>query len=142
MALIRSSRFFLFTGSDPRFINGKGYTIRQISEISKLDNGIIRSRLNGFSSFDDNNLRDRKPNARPAMTKSQRALWYSQRAKIVKSCVNSETRFLVSNDPVKLKKVIRWLKGVNGQSEKFWHKMDNLTLHEIIKIAVNKDVAA
>jgi hypothetical protein len=142
MALIRSSRFFLFTGSDPRFINGKGYTIRQISEISKLDNGIIRSRLNGFSSFDDNNLRDRKPNARPAMTKSQRALWYSQRAKIVKSCVNSETRFLVSNDPVKLKKVIRWLKGVNGQSEKFWHKMDNLTLHEIIKIAVNKYVAA
>ena len=142
MALIRSSRFFLFIGSDPRFINGKGYTIRQISEISKLDNGIIRSRLNGFSSFDDNNLRDRKPNARPAMTKSQRALWYSQRAKIVKSCVNSETRFLVSNDPVKLKKVIRWLKSVNGQSEKFWHKMDNLTLHEIIKIAVNKDVAA
>ena len=142
MALIRSSQFFLFIGNDPRFINGKGYSIRQITDISTLADGTIRSRLNGFSSFDDSDLRERNPNARPAMTKSQKALWYSQRAKIVKSSVNSETRFLVSNDPVKLKKVIRWLKNVNGQSEKFWHKMDNLTLHEIIKIAVNKDVKA
>tara|TARA_R110000851_G_scaffold203029_1_gene354891 strand:- start:285 stop:713 length:429 start_codon:yes stop_codon:yes gene_type:complete len=141
MAGSRSSRFFLFVGNDPRFINGEGYSIRQISEISQLDNGIIRSRLNGFGSFDDNNLRDRKPNARPAMTKSQRALWYSQKAKIVKSCVNSETKFLVSDDPAKLKKVTQWLKSVNDESEKFWHKMDNLTLHEIIKIAVNKGVA-
>ena len=73
----RSSRFFLFIGNDPRFTNGEGYSIRKISEISKLDNGIIRSRLNGFGSFDDNDLRDRKPNARPPMTVSQRALWLS-----------------------------------------------------------------
>ena len=138
----QTSKFFLFKGDDPRFVVDEAYSIGQICEISKLNDGIIRGRLKGSGSFSDRDLRNRKPSARIAMSESQRALWYSQKAKIVKSCVNSETKFLVSNDPVKLKKVIRWLKEVNDESEKFWHKMDNLTLHEIIKIAVNKDVAA
>ena len=145
MAGSKSRRHFLFTGNDERFISGNAYTIRQISDITGMTPGVIRNRLQDIGGFNDSHLFGVRPwgsRLGRSLSKSQKAIWYTKKAKIVKACVFSETRFLLADDPVRLQKVNRWLDLVEGETEKFWHGIDYLTLDEIIKIAVKKDVAA
>ena len=142
MAKVSKAKVFLFKGTDLRFVNGTKYTISKISKILKVTDGLVRGRIFHLGAFDDTHLRNRKSNARRGMTKSELAIFHTKKARIVKSCVFSETRFLVASDPKKLKKVNSWLDSVYKEGEDFWLSMDRLTLGEILKIAINKDVAA
>jgi hypothetical protein len=145
MAGSKSRRHYLFTGDDDRFENGTTYTIRQISDITKMGAGAVRNRIGFLGSFNNEHLigvRAWGSRSGRSLSESQKALWYTKKAKIVKACVFSETRFLLADDPVRLQKVNRWLDSVKDETEKFWHGIDYLTLDEIIKIAVKKDVAA
>lgn len=145
MAERNSRRHYLFIGDDARFQHGKSYTIRQISDITKMGLGAVRNRIGFQGSFKNEHViptRAWGSRSGKALSESQKAIWYTKKAKIVKACVFSETRFLLADDPVRLQKVNVWLTSVKDETEKFWHKIDYLTLDEIIKIAVKKDVAA
>lgn len=141
----KSRRHYLFTGDDARFESGRSYTIRQISDVTKIGAGAVRNRIGFLGSFNNEHIVCVRPwgsSSSKAQSESERAISYTKKAKIIKACVFSETVWQLARDQVRLQKVKSWLNSVKDEGEEFWHQIDNLTLNEIIKIAVKKDVAA
>lgn len=141
----KSRRHYLFTGDDARFENGRSYTIREISDATKIGAGAVRNRIGFLGSFNNEHVVGVRPwgsSLSKVQSQSEKAISYTKKAKIVKACVFSETVFLLARDQVRLQKVKFWLNSVKDEGDEFWHQIDYLTLDEIIKIAVKKDVAA
>ena len=144
MAGSKSRRHFLFTGNDERFISGNAYTIRQISDITGMTTGVIRNRLQDIGGFNDSHLFGVRPwgsKTKPSMTDEQKTQADSTRAKIIKSCVVSETQYIAKDDPVLLPKVISWIGSVQQESDHYWHKMDKLLLTEIMAMVSGERAA-
>ena len=139
----KSRRHYLFTGDDARFESGRSYTIRQISDVTKIRPGAVRNRIGFLGSFNNEHIVCARPwgsSLSKVQSESEKAISYTKKAKIVKACVFSETVFLLALDQVRLQKVKFWLNSVKDEGERFWHQIDYLTLDEIIEVAVKKDL--
>jgi hypothetical protein len=127
-----AARYYEFTGNDPRFTVGKAYRAKEIAERLGCNISAIHARLKHFDVFDDIHLRP----VSPAKSTGPNEPAGKARADIIKSCVISETKYLVSKHPEALRSVLAWLKSVANNDNAFWIRLDKLSLEQIITMAV------
>ena len=127
-----AAKYYTFTGDDPRFTRGKAYRAREIAEKLGCNISAIHARLKHLDVFDDIHLRP----VGPAKSKGPNEPAGKARAASIKSCVISETQYLVSKHPRARRLVLAWLKSVANNDDAFWIRLDKLSLEEIITMAV------
>ena len=130
------NRQFLYTGNACYLTNGRLYNVNQISEATGIGVNAIRCRLQYCDEFGDDRLFAENSRGFTGGTKKPLNA-IEHRARIVRNAVISETEYITAPDPVANKKIRRWIAAVLKNPDRFWIRLDDLLLSQIIKIAMN-----